>query len=133
MEQRPLIGVGIVVWKDGKILLGKRIVPHGYGFYSLPGGHLEYNETVMDCAKRELREETGLTELSEPVLLGYTDDFHPDSGKHYVTLYISGHCFSGEPRNVEPQKNEGWGWYELRNLPEPLWEPVRQLFRKLVG
>ena len=40
MENRPKIGVGIIVIKDGKILFGKRKNAHNEGSWSFPGGHL---------------------------------------------------------------------------------------------
>ena len=60
IEQKPKAGVGIMVLKDGKVLLGKRKGSHGEGEYAFPGGHLEYMESFEDCAKREVREECGV-------------------------------------------------------------------------
>ncbi len=56
----PLVGVGVIVIRNGGILLGKRIGSHGAGTWALPGGHLEYAERIEDCAAREVLEETGL-------------------------------------------------------------------------
>jgi 8-oxo-dGTP diphosphatase len=41
----PKVGIGVVVVKEGKILLGKRKGSHGNGEYAGPGGHLEYLES----------------------------------------------------------------------------------------
>ena len=60
-KNRPKVGVGVIVIKDGKILLGKRKGPHGGGFWAFPGGHLEFNESLEDCARREVLEETGIS------------------------------------------------------------------------
>ena len=60
-DQRPKVGVGVFVLKDGKILMGKRKGAHGEGSWSLPGGHLEFNESWDMCAVRETMEETGVT------------------------------------------------------------------------
>jgi ADP-ribose pyrophosphatase YjhB (NUDIX family) len=57
---RPMVGVGAVVWRDGRVLLVKRAKPPRQGQWSLPGGLQEIGETVADAARRELREETGL-------------------------------------------------------------------------
>jgi 8-oxo-dGTP diphosphatase len=59
-EQRPKVGVGVMIFKDGKVLLGKRKSSHGDGEYAWPGGHMEYMESFEECAKRETMEETGM-------------------------------------------------------------------------
>ena len=52
MENHPKVGVGVMVLKDGKVLLTRRKGSHGAGEYSFPGGHLEYMESFEDCARR---------------------------------------------------------------------------------
>ena len=59
MKNRVQVGLGIIVVKDGKVLLGKRKSAHGKGTWCFPGGHLEFSESWEDCAKRETKEETG--------------------------------------------------------------------------
>ena len=57
-EKRPKVGVGVFVFKDGKTLLGKRKNAHGDGTWNPPGGHLEFNESIEQCAQREVLENT---------------------------------------------------------------------------
>lgn len=57
--ERPKVGIGLLLVKDGKILLGKRKGAHRAGEYSGPGGHLELLESFEDCVLRELEEEAG--------------------------------------------------------------------------
>jgi ADP-ribose pyrophosphatase YjhB (NUDIX family) len=56
----PLIGVGAVTIKDGKILLVKRAFAPGEGKWSIPGGLVELGEKLSDACTRETEEETGL-------------------------------------------------------------------------
>ena len=60
MDKQIKIAVNIFVVRDGLILLGKRKGAIGDGTWCLPGGHLEYMESLTEAAKRELKEETGL-------------------------------------------------------------------------
>jgi 8-oxo-dGTP diphosphatase len=59
-ESRPLVGISVLVEKDGKLLLGKRKGSHGAGEYAAPGGHLEHLKSFQSCAAREVLEETGM-------------------------------------------------------------------------
>lgn len=55
-EKRPKVGLGVCLLKDDKILFGKRKGAHGGGSWCFPGGHLEFNETWEECARRETEE-----------------------------------------------------------------------------
>ena len=50
---RPKVGVGVIVVKEGKVLLQRRRGAHGEGTWGFPGGHLEFKESWEECAKRE--------------------------------------------------------------------------------
>jgi 8-oxo-dGTP diphosphatase len=80
----PRVGVGVIVMKDGKILLGRRRSAHEAGAWAPCGGHLEYGETVEECAKRELAEETGL-EAHSLKLGPWIDNIM--EGKHYISPF----------------------------------------------
>ncbi len=132
MEQikiRPKVGVGITLMKDGLVLLGKRKGAHGAGEWSFAGGHLEFGESVEECARRELAEETGLKALS--VQLGpWTADII-EGNKHYITLFVFIDQFDGELRLLEPNKCEGWQWFAWDEFPTPLFAPVQSLIKKV--
>jgi len=83
---RPKVGVGVVVVKEGSILLGKRKGAHGTGSFSPPGGHLEFGESIEKCAARELLEETGLKALCCHVGPWTSDLMEGD--KHYITFFV---------------------------------------------
>lgn len=128
MEQRPKVGVAIIIIKDGKVLLGKRKGSHGEGTWAFPGGHLEFGESVEECAARELMEESGLR--AGKMRLGpFTNDIFEKEGRHYITLYVIADHENGEARIMEPEKLEKWGWFGWENLPEPLFIPLKNLVK----
>jgi 8-oxo-dGTP diphosphatase len=124
----PQVGVGVIVVRDGLVLLGQRIGSHGAGTWALPGGHLEFGESIEDCASREVMEETGLAVQS--VARGpYTTNFFASEGKHYVTLFVTARCLTGEPLVLEPNKCSSWQWFRWSELPQPLFPPLASLAR----
>lgn len=126
---RPAVGVGVFVLRNNKLLLGLRRGAHGSGTWALPGGHLEFGESVADCARREVLEETGLT-LVDVRQGPYTSDLFPAEQKHYVTLFVVGHALEGEAELREPLKCERWEWHDWGSLPSPLFPPLESLRRQ---
>lgn len=120
----PQTGVGVLIFRDGKLLLGRRKGSHGAGDWSAPGGHLEFGESPDDCARREVLEETGL-QLNTLQNGAFVSDIFPEVNKHYITLLVVSHDASGEPQLLEPEKCEGWQWFAPEALPEPLFAPLR--------
>ncbi|MEI8096792.1 MAG: NUDIX domain-containing protein, partial [Candidatus Moraniibacteriota bacterium] len=110
-ENRPKVGVGVMIFKDGKVLLAKRKGSHGEEEYAFPGGHLEYMESFEECAKRETKEECGID--IENVELQFVENVTKYAPKHYVHIGMIAHWESGEPEVLEPEKSETWGWYSL--------------------
>lgn len=125
-DSRPMIGVGVLVVRDGRVLLGERRGAHGAGTWAPPGGHLEFGETVETCARREVLEETGLA-ISDVREAPYTNDVFEAERKHYITLFVTAHSPSGEPVVREPQKCAQWSWYDWFELPRPLFAPLATL------
>ncbi|OED44255.1 DNA mismatch repair protein MutT [Endozoicomonas sp. (ex Bugula neritina AB1)] len=126
---RPLIGVGVTIIWEGKVLLGKRKNAHGEGEWAFPGGHLEYGEDIEACARREVMEETGLT-LKKCIAGPYTNNVFQSHQRHYVTLIIIAEAMAGTPENREPDKCESWEWFDWNNLPTPLFLPLESLIRE---
>lgn len=121
-QNQVKVGIGVMVMKDGKVLLGKRKGSHGAGEYAWPGGHMEYMESFAGCAKREVREETGI-EIDNIRFLRLFNlkEYAP---KHYADISLIADWKSGEPEIMEPDRVESWGWYDMNNLPEPLFSTL---------
>lgn len=80
------------------------------------------SESIIDCARRECLEETGL-ECHGGKILSFTEDiFSPE--KHYITFFVLFSDYSGEVSTREPDKAETWDWYALDDLPDPLFLPI---------
>lgn len=127
---RPMIGVGVIVRKDNKILIGKRLCQHAYGLYQCPGGHLEQFEDFSKCAKRELYEEVGNITVTTPKLWTVTNTMFKDENKHYVVVFMVCDWIHGEPANPEPEKLKKWEWAEWYNLPRPLMPGLNYLLKR---
>ncbi len=123
------VGVGVLILKDGKVLMAKRKGSHGDGEYTTPGGHLEYMESFEDCAIREIREECGI-EIKNIRFL-YVANVTKYAPKHYVNVELLVDWVSGEPQNLEPDKFEDWNWYDLDKVPEPTFEFCKLAFNSL--
>lgn len=123
------VGVGILVFKKGKVLLTKRRQSHGKGEYGGPGGHLEFGETFLECAQRECKEEAGIEITNIRFLcLSHVKRY---KGKHYVDVGLLADWKNGEPEVLEPEKLEKWDWYDPNNLPEPLFAAEGTYFKAL--
>lgn len=126
--ERPKIGVGVCVVKDNLILMGKRLNSHGQGHWAFPGGHLEFGESLAECARREVLEETGLiiTNIRQGPI---TEDLFVVENKHYITIIMIADYASGLLQILEPHKCERWDWVSLQQLPQPLFLTFENLSR----
>lgn len=118
--QSPKVGIGVMIFKDNKILLGKRKGSHGEGEFAFPGGHLEYMEGFEECAIREVQEECGIEIKNVKFqFLANIKKYYP---KHYVHIGLIAKYKSGEPKVLEPNKCESWDWYKIDELPSPMFD-----------
>ena len=129
MENIVRVGVGVIVVKDKKILLGERIGSHGSNTWSLPGGHMEFFEEINETAKREVKEETSLN-ICNIQTVGFTNDIFMDETKHYITLFVKADYESGVLRRMEPDKCLEWKWFDTDNLPQPLFLPLQNFINE---
>jgi ADP-ribose pyrophosphatase YjhB (NUDIX family) len=125
MRARFPTTVHLLFFHSGKVLLLRRFQT-GYmdGHYSVPAGHLDGGETVIQAAIREAREETGLT--LEPAALKFACVFHRNEGEERVDFFVTVASWHGEPVNTEPGKCDDLRWFKLNALPENIVPYVRQ-------
>jgi 8-oxo-dGTP diphosphatase len=123
------VGVGLLVFKEGKILLGKRKGSHGSDEFGGPGGHAEYGETLIQTVERELEEECGI--VIKDIRMLCVSDLTKYSPKQYVDIGFTAEWVSGEPQVLEPDKLESWDWYGLDELPENLFGCVNSYLESI--
>ena len=131
-KQRPRIGIGVYIFNDNdEILIGERLGSHGEGTWCPPGGHLEFGETLEECAARESLEESGV-KIKDICFAGLTNDIFTVENKHYVTVHLTARFAGGTVELKEPDKWIRWNWIKWENFPKNLFLPVAN-FRKQIG
>jgi ADP-ribose pyrophosphatase len=124
------IGVGcgaLIINDNNETLLLKRTqkTRSEAGFWSKPGGTVEFGEKVEDAVKREIKEELGVhIELIR--FLGFTDHIIKSENQHWVAFNYLAKIISGTLQNIEPEKAEEIKWFKLNNLPENLTQTTRE-------
>lgn len=121
------LGVGVIIVRDGKVLLGKRLSAHGHHTWGFPGGAMKYQEKARSCARRETKEETGLEVLGMKEARVILNTL-AESQEHWITHFIEAEVAPGEPQLCEPDKCAGWKWFSWTALPQPLFLPVQALY-----
>ncbi|WP_271591280.1 nucleotide triphosphate diphosphatase NUDT15 [Bradyrhizobium sp. CCBAU 65884] len=123
------IGVNTFVFREGRILLGKRLSQEGYKTWCLPGGHFEYGESLVDAAKRELEEETGIKATTLEFIQIVNQ---PRIDCHYVHVNFLAKVWRGTPAVMEPEKCSDWRWFELNNISEEIFIGHKQFIRAFI-
>lgn len=141
------IGVAVIITKFGKTTSGVLLndlylvgyrgdgCKSGARCIAFGGGKLDEGESVMQCADREVREETGLEvsftqDLGKVPCLAVTD--HWGHAPH-ITFWIQAFCYYGEPRVMEPEMCREWFWKttdEIRAMKEALVNEEPSLYQE---
>jgi len=130
-DRHPRLGCGAAIVRDGQLLLIQRLRPPEAGCWSLPGGKVDWLETLADAVTREVREELGVV-IHAPALLCIADQIDAGTPEHWAAVCYHVTRFDGEPALMEPQKHAAFGWFALTDLPEPLTVSARLAGRTLL-
>ena len=127
-QPRPLVGVGVVFRRGDSVFLAQRRGALGGAAWGSAGGHLEFGESLEDCARREAREELGLAVgelrfLCVANIVAY--------GRHYLDVEFLGDIGQQEPRLLEPDKFVRSGWFPLAQPPQPLFRAMEYALESL--
>lgn len=104
----------VLIRERDVLLLERKNTGYADGLYHLPAGHLERDESVIEGAIREAREEIGI-EL-QPRNLRLVHVMHNDAADR-VGLFFESRSWTGAVENREPEKCRRLAWFNIENLP----------------
>ncbi len=129
----PLLAVGGVVFREGRVLLVRRGKPPAEGEWAVPGGRVEIGETLREAIEREIREETGIVVRAGEMCHLFEVVRRDEAGRvkfHYVIIDFRGEYISGEP--VASSDACEAAWVSREELEErPVNGETLRLLRKL--
>lgn len=116
--------------KTKKILLGLRKKGYGQDSYGLPAGRMENKDvSISECARRELKEETNLNVKLKDIL-PISQKINLRFGRAPVmSIGVLITKFSGHLKVLEPSETDQWKWFDINTLPEPIFEPAREVIQ----
>jgi len=127
----PQIRVGLVIIQDGRLLL----VQHrkmGRSYWLLPGGRLDFGETLEECARRELMEETNL-EIKLKDFLFINESIPEDRHRHIVNLYFEAEVIGGNLKKGNEEILQEVRFFSLNEIEELiLYPPIKEILKKIM-
>jgi len=125
---------GVVVRKtDGKILVAL-IRDRKFSDYNLPKGGMEDGEDIIKTAKREISEETGLSDLNFISELGVGERLTFEKDKWAITHYF---LFTTSQeigvQNLQEDEDFEVGWFDIESLPNIFWPEQKKLIEDNLG
>ena len=106
------------------LLLRRRNTGYEDGNYSVPAGHLDGGEQVIQAAIREVREEVGIEITPED--LDVVGIMHRKAEDERIDFFVAARRWDGEPRNCEPDKCDQLRWVDIDKLPANVIPYVRR-------
>jgi len=121
INSTPLISIDLLVKKDNKILLGKRINKPAQGYLFSIGGRVHKNETINNAMIRIAKNELDIGLKLMPRFIGvfehfYDDSVHQDVSTHYVNLAYE--IEIEETPNLPTKQHNEYQWLTIDELLE---------------
>ena len=118
---KPYIASYVLIEQSGKIAFVLRSnTTWMNGYYGLPSGKVESDESYSECAIREAKEEVGIEVSNEQLEFVHVVQRHHDNDENgeWVDVYFRAKNYKGEPYNAEPDIHSELAWLDPDNLPE---------------
>lgn len=113
----PILTVDGIFFKDGKVLLVKQNKYPFFGSWVMPGGHVEYGETVETAIKREMKEEVGVSVKIKKLFGVYSD---PKRDPRYHTASIVYLLEKGKGKIRLSKEASEFRYFSLKKLPKKI-------------
>jgi len=124
---KPYTACNVLVIREHEnrrqVLLSRRLAGYGKGAYTLPGGKQGPDESLQECAARELWEETGMRILESKPVSSF--NFRLPGKPLVQSIGVLAEKCDGKPKLREPNENTEWQWFDLDRLPAPIFRPTR--------
>jgi colanic acid biosynthesis protein WcaH len=119
IDSAPLISIDIILKKDDKLLLGRRVNKPAKNYFFSPGGRIHKNETIKNALMRIAKKELNINLLNQPKFIGTYEHFYPDSifkdiSTHYINLAYEYHI--NEPLNLPNEEHDEYKWFSINEL-----------------
>jgi len=128
IPKSPILTADGILLEKGGVLLTKRSIPPYLGFWTLPGGHVDYGETVEKAIKREMKEELGVP-VKIKKLFGVYSDPKRDPRYHTASVIYLLEKIKGEIRLNEEASE--FKYFSLKNLPKKIGFDHRKILNDL--
>ena len=131
------IGIGcgaLIINENNETLLVRRTgkTRNQAGFWSKPGGGVEFGEKIEDAVKREVKEELGI-DIELIRFLGFSNHIVKNENQHWIAFNYLAKIINGHPQNLEPEKHDEIKWFNFNNLPEKITqttiEPIKEYLK----
>ena len=121
IDSAPLISIDILLKKDNKILLGKRINKPAQDYFFSAGGRVNKNETIDNAMSRIAKNELNIELKSTPKFIGvfehfYDDSIYKDVSTHYVNLAYEYEV--KEISDLPTEQHSKYKWFAVNELLE---------------
>jgi 8-oxo-dGTP diphosphatase len=129
-EATVRVGVQAIVERNGGVLVVQRGRGFGFGLWGLPGGHLEPGETIVQCALRELYEETGLRGYAPQVVV-ITDPSAEANNHMQIGVRTDALGMPSAPEDVQEISAVRFTCFD--KLPDNLFRPSAEILEKYLA
>jgi len=124
------VGCGALIVNDKKevLLLKRSTTRNQNGYWSQPGGAVEFGETIKQAITREIREEVNV-DIRLIRYLSYTEQIFRKENQHWLAISYLAKIISGNVKNLEHHKHSDLKWFPINKLPKKLSKTTRDSTR----